>query len=117
MADKKKLRFQNSEYYSYKSPNEYDFQKIFNQMSLLIENKSDLPKVNQIPYMIILWLPIKKETFYSQIEQSNIAQYLVGFIPKEPISNIKRLAKLNDPVSRHCEKIKFLKLAYLVITF
>jgi len=114
VADKKKLRFQKSEYYSYKSPNEYDFQEIFNQMSWLIENKSDLPKPNLIPYMILLWLPIKKEIFYSQIDQSNIAQYLVEFIPKEPISEIKRKAKLNDPVSRRFERIKFLKLAYLL---
>jgi hypothetical protein len=100
-VDIEDLFFPKSLFYSYKRLHDYgDFITIFNQMSRLIENKEDLPPSDKVLDMIFFMLPIKQETTYAKIDKSNIAKFLVEFIPKEPISEIKRKAELNDPVSR-----------------
>ena len=76
-------------------------------MRRLVENKEDLPNAENVSLMISFMLPIKKETTYSKIYQSNIAEYLVDFIPKDSISEIKRKAILKDPVSSYWNEVTF----------
>jgi hypothetical protein len=86
-------------YYSFKNPREFNYEKILSQMTRLIKKREDLPDVNAISMMVVFMLPLKEETTYTKIGQSNIAKHLVEFLPKESISEIKRKADFKDPVS------------------
>ncbi len=44
-------------------------------MSQLVENKDDIPEAENISIMITFIPPIRKETIYAKIHQSNIAEY------------------------------------------
>ena len=96
-------------YYNFKQYKDYDANKILKEMSSLIANKDDLPPHSKyVSRMIHCMLPRKLEEIYLKIDNKNVAKYLVDFIAKDPVSEIKRKARLDDPVSNFTSNKVFL---------
>ena len=84
----------------FKSPyGDFELEEIIYKMRPLLKNKTDITgKTHQIKKMIEYMLPRKEEKLVQKINKSNIATYLVSFIPSESIEVLREKVKLEDPV-------------------
>lgn len=76
--------------------------ELVKEMKRIIPSKNDLPSKSEDILRMISWmLPRKEESEYKEINERNLAQKLVSYIPTEPFEEIKMLAELKkDPVRK-----------------
>ena len=89
-------------FYNFKTSSDFNPLKILIQMNRLTRNRSDYMPVTMemVCDMINYMMPRKEEKIYKQINEANIAEYLLGFIPNGTFTDIKSKADLNDPVKK-----------------
>ncbi len=83
-------------------PRNFANSELVNEMKRIIPSKNDLPSNSEDIFRMISWmLPRKEESEYMEINEGNLAQKLVSYIPTEPFEEIQMLADLKkDPVRK-----------------
>jgi hypothetical protein len=80
-------------------PRNFNNGKLVKEIRRIIPNKNDLPPNSDEILRMFSWLlPRKQEKEYKEINERNLAQKFVNFIPTKPFEEIKRQADLGDPV-------------------
>ena len=84
---------------SFFDPRKFMDGKLVKKIRRIIPNQSDLPPNSDEILRMISWLlPRKQEEEYKEINEGNLAEKFVSFIPTKSFEEIKREADLGDPV-------------------
>jgi len=76
--------------------------KLVKKIRRIIPNQSDLPPNSDEILRMISWLlPRKQEEEYKEINEGNLAEKFVSFIPTKSFEEVKRGADLGDPVKNN----------------